>query len=224
MDSDGNCGLGNMTTNHQINANHLDPRLIQRIAEKVVARLATEQRYAAGSETVTSTHLSGTGRSATYLQTKVVSADQVTQLPKNVSVLFTRHDAVITPAAFDEAKQRKIEINRVESQPEKLSAVPEGSSQIIDSAQPNRAIAVAKQLQKRGLGTKLPRIILSETPSWTLHNEIHQHGAIATMVGAIEEVTRFAKELQVDTWVLDMKRLNLISAVNVAAAIARLEA
>ncbi len=41
------------------------------------------------------------------------------------------------------------------------------------------------------------------------------------MVGSIEEVQRFASELEATVWVLDMKRLNLTAAVNVAAQISR---
>ena len=41
------------------------------------------------------------------------------------------------------------------------------------------------------------------------------------MVGSINEVLRFGQELDVTAWILDMKRLNLTSAVNVAAKIAQ---
>ena len=41
------------------------------------------------------------------------------------------------------------------------------------------------------------------------------------MVGSIEDVNRFASELEATVWVLDMKRLNLTAALNVAAQISR---
>ena len=77
------------------------------------------------------------------------------------------------------------------------------------------------QLRIRGLRDPLPRLILSETPAKELQHQILNVGETATMVGSINEVLRFGQELDVTAWILDMKRLNLTSAVNVAAKIAQ---
>ncbi|MGB1926692.1 MAG: hypothetical protein ACPHL6_09180 [Rubripirellula sp.] len=209
-----------MAIENPTQANQIDDQVIQQIAEKVVAQLVSKNQ-ATDSNTLTATPSSKTNRSATLLETKVVAADQLIRLASHTSVVLIRHDAVITPAAVDEAKLRGLEITRVEKATVRPSTPAEELTQIIDHQQPERATAVALQLQMRGIGSPMPRIVLSETPARTLHEETLHHGQVAAMVGSIDEVTRFAKELSVTTWVLDMKRLSLISAVNVAAVIAR---
>ena len=81
---------------------------------------------------------------------------------------------------------------------------------------------MTQQLSRRGIAVCGARIILSDTPAKDLYHQCSRNGEVAVMVGSIEEVRRFASELEATVWVLDMKRLNLTAAVNVAAQISRM--
>ena len=211
-----------MTAQHTSETNQLDQYAIRRIAERVIAGLLAEKNPAV---VATPSSSSRTDRSATLIESKVVSADQLIRLSRNHAIALIRHDAVVTPAAKDEAKSRGIQITRIEKASTagtaKTGEKAEPHLPIIDQQQPKRAQAIAIQLLKRGIKHQPPRIILSDTPAKSLHHEISNGGEVAVMIGAIEEVARFSKELSVTTWVLDMKRLSFIQAVNVSAAIAR---
>jgi hypothetical protein len=49
-----------------------------------------------------------------------------------------------------------------------------------------------------------------------------KRGEVAVMISLLDDVARFAHECRPTCWVLDMKRLNLSAAANVAARIAKL--
>ena len=151
----------------------------------------------------------------------MITAASIHETSSGISIALVDQDAVITPSAKDEAKSRGIKITRVERSPQ-LNRPQNGSgSQVTDRENPERAKAVENQLRIRGLRDPLPRLILSETPAKELQHQILNVGETATMVGSINEVLRSGQELDVTAWILDMKRLNLTSAVNVAAKIAQ---
>ena len=96
-------------------------------------------------------------------------------------------------------------------------------SGITDTVKPERAASVTAQLQRRGV--KLPRtsIVLSETPGREVYEQCTKYGQRSVMITSLADVDRFNTEMSPNSWVLDMTRLNLVAATNVAARIAQLE-
>lgn len=190
---------------------------------------------------------SKTDRTAASIDDRVISSNTITGLARGIAELFVDAAAVITPSAHDEARARGITINRGEpvasvpshattshatashntashntaSQNTASQDTSSPSPIVVDRAAPDRAAAIVRQLAGRGIRCCSAKIILSETPAKELYDQCVREGEVAAMVGSIAEVQRFARELDVTTWVLDMKRLNLIAAVNVASQIAR---
>jgi hypothetical protein len=133
---------------------------------------------------------------------------------------------VVTPSAHDEARARRITIHRGQQSNQATPTTTHEKQQasqtaIIDFAKPDRAAAVAQQLSRRAIDLNGRKIILSDTPARELYHQCTRHGEVAVMVGSLEEVERFAGEIDATVWVLDMKRLNMMAAVNVAARISR---
>lgn len=211
-----------MASQNGYSSHQVDQVAIQRIAEVIVAQLnAKRGELIHNGEPEVSSLPSRTNRNATYIQDRVITAASIHETSSGISIALVDQDAVITPSAKDEAKSRGIKITRVERSPQ-LNCPQNGSgSQVTDRENPERAKAVENQLRIRGLRDPLPRLILSETPAKELQHQILNVGETATMVGSINEVLRFGQELDVTAWILDMKRLNLTSAVNVAAKIAQ---
>ena len=222
MDGHGDHGSVKMASQNGYSSHQIDQVAIQRIAEVIVAQLnAKRGELIHNGEPEVSSLPSRTNRNATYIQDRVITAASIHETSSGISIALVDQDAVITPSAKDEAKSRGIKITRVERSPQ-LNRPQNGSgSQVTDRENPERAKAVENQLRIRGLRDPLPRLILSETPAKELQHQILNVGETATMVGSINEVLRFGQELDVTAWILDMKRLNLTSAVNVAAKIAQ---
>ena len=145
--------------------------------------------------------------------------------------MIVNKSAVITPAAHDEASRRGITIERSLSAPtnkqqsrsgngEYIANIADTTAKIIDRTNPDRAIAVGQQLNRRGIELGLATVILSETPASDLYEQI-AGGNRAAMVTQVGDVQRFGNELNPSVWVLDMKRLNIPAAVNTVAMIAK---
>ena len=210
----------------------IDPETLAAVAREVLARLghAASANGSNGSD-------SKTDRTAASIDDRVISANTISGLAEGIAELFVDASAVITPSAHDEARARGITINRgepiaapashavtshaVTSQPPTSQPPAWQHPTVIDRATPARATAVARQLAGRGIRCGAAKIILSDTPARDLYDQCVREGEVAAMVGSIAEVQRFAGELDVTAWVLDMKRLNLTAAVNVASQIAR---
>lgn len=174
-----------------------DRDFVSRIAALVVARLT-----------------------ATTIDSKVIDA-KIIQETSAGSTIHVRNDSVVTPSAKDEAKLRNITLHR--SQPShslsQLSTAP--THQIIDR-NGDWAAPITSQLSRRGDGMVQANVILTDTPA----REVAQQfglGKTAVMITQLNDVPRFASELEPDAWVLDRKRLNLVTAVNVIASIAQRE-
>lgn len=198
----------------------IDPETLSRVAREVIARLG---RTSGGPTSEESKPITGskTNRTAASIDDRVITAVSISRLPAGTAELFVAAKAVLTPSARDEARTRGIAINygaRLAAKEARAHA----TSQIIDLADPTRASAVAQQLSRRAVNACGVKIILSETPAKELYQQCTQHGEVAVMVGSMDEVQRFASEIDATTWVLDMKRLNLTAAVNVAAYISRI--
>ncbi len=171
----------------------IDPALIAEIVRKVIARLPTHQQTALSSRVVT-----------------LETIEKHSETP-----LLVAKSAVITPSARDEAVRRGIAIERTSEST--FISEPAGS-QVIDTENPGRALAMQRQLDRRGVALGTAKIVLSDSPAQEVYHQINA-GNRAAMINAIADIERFASELNPNVWVLDMKRLNLPAAVNSAVKI-----
>ncbi len=231
-----------MSATERSDAPPIDAETLAAVAREVLARLghsamtgqATAKR--ATAKRATAKRATGpdsrTDRTAASIDDRVISSNTIAGLAEGTAELFIDAAAVITPSARDEARARGITINRGEPIVSTTSQDPTSQSptfqspgsnrpNIIDRATPDRAAAIARQLARRGVHCCSAKIVLSDTPAKDLYDQCVREGEVAAMVGSIAEVQRFARELDVTTWVLDMKRLSLTAAVNVASQIAR---
>ena len=208
-----------MATQYPREVNQINRNVIEEITRQVIAQLRSNLAQAPADDL---TATSQTNRIASAINEKVISEEVITKIPSDVSVALIRHDAVLTPSAIDESKRRQLEITRLDDTAVSGSSNPTTSTLILDRDNSIRANSLANQLHHRGLPKNHARIVLSDTPAKELMLQINEHQQIATIVGSIEEVKRFSAELDLTCWILDMKRLNFMSAVNVATAIARI--
>ncbi len=125
-------------------------------------------------------------------------------------------NAIITPAARDEAKRLGVTIRKAgqitkQTQPTSIA--------ITDRKNPERAIMITEQLKRRGIKGQAT-IVLSEKPSSEVFRLISETKQRVAMVSSVSSVDRIKKELSPEVWVIDMNEVNLIAAVNIAARIA----
>ena len=198
----------------------LDAQTITAVTREVIARLqAGAQRHHA--DIATPDLASKTSRTAASIADSVITADTIARLPRETAELFLKSSAVVTPAARDEAASRSITINYGEPVKQPATAVP-STCPIEDRNEPTRAAAIATQLSKRAIPLTDVKIVLTDTPAQELYQQCAKLGEVAVMVGSLEEVARFARELDATVWILDMQRLNLPAATNVIARISRI--
>ena len=191
----------------------IDPKWIAAVAREVVIRLQ------AGSAAT------GAESPPVAISDRVVTADAIAKIktaPAEVTVLDR---AVITPAARDEASRRRIKFRR-SSTPliatcRETAGTAEPAVRIIDAGQPERAGAVASQIASRGISTLAATIVLSESPAADVHHQCVVNHQRAAMINSLADVDRFVAELDPTVWVLDMARINFMTAVNVVARIAK---
>lgn len=197
--------------NDTINA-AIDRDFVDRIVRKVIARLQQSRRT------------TETNNTAASIVDQVVTRATIENIPGSPSQVFLAPGSVLTPSAVDAAKERGIEINRTSVLPPAQQPLPacRQDQQIIDPEHPQRAESVIAQLQRRGITSIGAQIVLSDTPAAEIHRCISTRACRAAMVTAVSDVERFQRELRPDTWVLDMGKMNLVTAVNVVARIAQL--
>jgi hypothetical protein len=202
--------------------NKIDPAWIATVVREVIAQI--------------NQHNSPTNLEANIktnpLPEKVVSVATIDSLPGSPSEIVIAAKAVVTPAAHDEARLRGITIRRSDAQTQIQTEIPnpgpEQSTQqrtqpneILDVSKPERAASMLAQLARRGITTIGCKIVLSETPAIDVFRLCHNEKQRAVLLCNISDVQRFASELPVDVWVLDMKRMNLMTAVNAAVQISQ---
>ncbi len=186
------------------NRNHtIDPALVAAIAREVIARIKSTSK---------------TNDTAASIGDRVVTAAAIERLTGQPTQVFITPQAIVTPAARDEARRRGIAINRTVQLPD--SQRPDHAKlEITDSTNPERATAVQAQVARRGHADASARIVLSDTPAREVYQQCAVNGEIAVMITSVTDVQRFAQELSPTVWVLDMQRLNLTAAVNAVARI-----
>ncbi|MGB7326075.1 MAG: hypothetical protein WBD31_14480 [Rubripirellula sp.] len=176
----------------------IDSAVLARIVGEVIARLKASQTV--------------------VVESKIIDAKTIGQYAVGATITIAAK-AIVTPAAKDEAKQRNITITRDTVASQKTVGERSSGGKIMDS-DPLRAESVEAQLVRRGIKLAAASVVLSDTPAVEVANQFGS-GKRAVMIGSIDDVNRFGSEVDPQVWVLDMKRLNLIAAVNVISAIAR---
>ena len=185
----------------------VDPSRVDEIVRLVLARLTSMT-----NATTPPTDIQEP-TDAAELDQRVISADLIHDLRPAARRIWISSTAVVTPAAIDEARARGIQLERKQNEAKQELT-------ITDSQQPQRAASVARQISRRGVSGDA-RIVLSDTPSIDVYHSCRD-GRVAVMVAGPEDVARFEQEISPATWVLDMKRLSLIGAVNAAVRILKL--
>lgn len=210
-----------MTTSTQPTDSLADSAQIAAIVRLVMQRLA-------GNPETTLAH--PTNQTAVSISDRVITVATIESVSGHPSQVFVDMKAIVTPAAKDEAARRGIEITRSVEIPLAMQPQTKANTNtnagpinqfITDSSEPNRAIAAIGQLSARGINAIGCHVVLSDTPAVDLHRIIANQGKRAAMVAAMADVGRFAAELDPEVWVLDMKKLNLVAAVNAVARIAK---
>lgn len=189
-----------------------DPDMIAAIAREVIARLGTM------SPPQTESPASPT---QVFLDSRIITASTLEQISGNPSQLSVPANALITPAARDEARRRGISLTRSADPQQPTEQAHHARLEISDSADPARAEALRTQLARRGVGDIAATVVLSDTPAREVHHQCAARGNVAVMISDVTDVGRFAGELSPNVWVLDMKKLNLTAAVNAVAHITR---
>ncbi|MEM9586102.1 MAG: hypothetical protein AAGA03_02375 [Planctomycetota bacterium] len=161
----------------------------------------------------------------------VVSVASIEQVGQEIQSIVVSPGVVVTPAARDAANQRGIEIHgglagtqsslEPDASASRLMEQPVGHAGSSTHSHPHRN-AWLSQLDRRGLrAQQVAHVLISDDPASQVW-QLCQRGVRAVVVSRLADVGRFHRDLQPQRWVLDMKRLSLIEAVNVAVMIAKL--
>jgi hypothetical protein len=162
------------------------------------------------------------------LNDKVISVDVIQGIPSGVTQVQVS-GGIVTPAARDEMRSRGITLAGSKST-HAASAKPASNSgkrfiQLhTDTSSKSIRDALARQLSLRGVD-HCPRahrsVIVTDRPAATMFDRI-QSGSRAVLITRLEDIPRFAAEMDANTFVLDMQRFNLVALVNAANTIAQL--
>ncbi len=219
MERHGDSGLMKIEqSRHNKQANANQSVNIAEIVRQVLTRLdsSAETKHttlAANSKTQSRT-------TSAALTEKIITSRTIQELSKRTSQIFVSPTAIITPSARDDARSRKIEIQRTVQLPEGQEP-DQQKIEIIDHAQPKRAQAVEQQLAIRGITTGIGKIILTETPAKETHFQCARKNEVAVMIGSLNDIQRFAGEITPTVWILDMQGLTFSAALNAVAQISK---
>ena len=172
---------------------------------------------------------------------RVVTAGTIAAVPSATRRIEVASNAVVTPAARDEARNREITLIRGWCGPSTSTSTTGSTSTttsegvtsirgvtigtatervgLRDRERPERGEAVRAQLERRGVTCGAhTTIVLSDHPAAATHEEASAGRRVAT-VRRLTDVDRFAAELGPECWVLDMIDLSPVAAVNAARRI-----
>ncbi|KLU02885.1 hypothetical protein RISK_005181 [Rhodopirellula islandica] len=196
---------------------------IASIVEQVLRRL----RDQSGTSVSTSKAITS-GESAHVLSDKVISVDVIQSIPSGVTQVQLS-GGIVTPAAHDEMRARGITVAGSKStgaaanQP--ASKTGKRFIQLhTDASSKSIRDSLTRQLSLRGLDhcPKAHRsVVVTARPAAALIARI-QSGSRAVLITRLEDISRFASEVDADTFVLDMQHFNLVALVNAANTIAQL--
>ena len=177
-----------------MNTEKIDPQFVARIARLVIERLNTQDDPAIAGG--------------------VISAQTIKQYSGRKRITIPS-DAVITPAAIDEAKELGITISRFAPTPSpQPPSIVQGT--LVDRQPSQRTKAIAHQLRLRGITTHPTNIVLTDTPNTELINQCVA-GQRAVLIRNISDVEKAYREVKPTSWVLDMTEMNIASATNTIA-------
>ncbi|TWU47175.1 hypothetical protein Poly51_49730 [Rubripirellula tenax] len=188
----------------------IDPAWVARIVAEVVARLNAATAHKAATADVT-TNVGGEALLAKVVDVRIIAETEAG------STLILSPKAVVTPAAKDEAKRKNIQLVRQSGAAIGTTRQTNSTKNLIDQDDQRRT-AIENQLRRRGIPGITADVVLSDTPAREVVDQGGQ-GKRAVMIGVLSDVARFGGEVDPQVWVLDMKRLNMIAAVNVIASI-----
>ncbi|WP_146396644.1 hypothetical protein [Planctomycetes bacterium CA13] len=194
--------------NHHETLSQIDPAFVARIVRDVVARV--KQANAKPAEL---------DETAVEKLITVASVEQTIAAGKKEIRIGSK--AIVTPAARDEAKHAGVTIVRTAGlcTNENAAITKTNQFQVADTQNAGRDVLLSEQLARRNvIGSAT--IVVSDTPAADVYRLCCEQRR-AVMVADVASVGRFEAELSPDIWVLDMAKLNLIAAVNVAAQILR---
>lgn len=198
---------------------NIDPDRIAAIVREVVARL-------------TSATATNQTANAVSIGDRLITTETIGQIEGTPDEIVIAARAVVTPAACDEARQRGITIDRsLGNSPQPINRPTangnptqnnnQAAIQIVDRSDPDRAASIARQIARRGITKTGTVIVLSQQPARDVHHYCTAQSERAVMITGINEIDRFAAELDPTVWVLDMERINFVVAVNIIARIAK---
>lgn len=205
----------------------IDPAWVAAIARKVIARLksgsASDSTTSVAKTTTNAANptTSQTNQTAASIDDRVITAATIERLSGTPTQIFITPEAIVTPAARDQARQSGITITQTVNLP--ATQKPKHVRiEILDAAQPERAEAVHTQLARRGIVVGTARVMLSDTPGLDVYRQCTTRNERAVLIASMTDVQRFADEMSPTIWVLDMQRLNITEATNVVAQIVRM--
>lgn len=238
--------------------NNLSQTVSEQTLEATVARLVAEALRACGADLTKCKPLPATKivtpsvpqktsapLAALTIEDKVISLKTVESLPKLEPIITVRSSAVITPAAEDYLKQKKVTIQRAgldAVSPRNASdsvSVPTDGIRICDNEMPGRAEAIKRQLSLRGLQVACENfedlarsissdsglgIVVSSLPTIEIDLLSRVHNLRVAAADSIESVRRLRGRFTPQAWVLDSQRLTLSGLVSVADACIRQQA
>ena len=171
------------------------------------------------------------------LSDHVISTKVLDLVPRNTSVIRIGSKAVVTPAAKDWLRHHKIQTVRIDKAQQAsmgLSGqVPSALNiTLVDTAVPERGLALQRQLSLRGLAVEAneldslrrncqanPRafgLIVSALPAIDVDWAGRCHAMRAAVVDSVDLVRRTFSRFRPQVWVLDAERLTLSGLVAVA--------
>lgn len=156
---------------------------------------------------------------------RLITTATLNGMPSGKQQLLVEPQAVVTPAARDELRQRGIQMVRRDAKPSRAAAQPSRFLRMTASGSKDSELlaSLKRQLATRGVAhcdRAAKSIVLSSNPARVVYDQITQ-GRSAVCISRLSDVTRFTAELSFDVFVLDTEHLNLMACVNAAAAISR---
>lgn len=163
-------------------------------------------------------------------QAGVCSLDDVTAIGASIKHLQLSGRTVITPAARDELRRRRVTVTKSDEVPDataKPNSTQPGSRAIhlrCDGVVPEHLLkAVRKQVLHRGVrlcNQSSLEVILSNRPATTAHQQTGPGRCVAA-INRVDDVQRFMAEISPNTFVLDIAHLHLVALANAIALIAK---
>ena len=181
-----------------------------------VVRMVCERLRETGGFGAVSTSDEQTAKSI-RIEDRVVTLDTLQTLPDGVAISVVR-DAVFTPAAKDEMRQRGIRVGSADSIGPQSHGTAGPTSRLSGNG---FSEAIANQLHRRGVDWPRESIELSDEPEQTVWKH-HGRGKRAAVCHRLPDVARLQRTFAPEVWVIPTADRSLVETVNLVAAVDRL--